>query len=419
MKTQNSTLPHVVILGAGFGGLRVAKSLAGESVRVTLVDRNNYHLFQPLLYQVATSMLSADEIAYPVRTTLRGAGNLSFHLGEVKEINLREKYVTTNNDRLPYDYLVLALGGETHYFGLKSVAQFGFGLKDLDDALNIRNHLLQQFEKAIFETDNEKREALLTFVIAGGGPTGVECAGAISELVRIVLKKDYPTLDESDIRVVLLEAGEKLLVSMPAELGEATLQVLEQKKHVEVIFGSTVTNFDGAEVSLKDGTSISANTLIWAAGVRAVGLLDTLGLEQDRLGRLIVAPTLQVPGYPEVFVIGDAASLEGKDGKPLPMIAPVAMQQAGVVAKNLLNSLQGKPCEEFMYRDPGILATIGRNQAVAHLGRWKLHGIVAWLLWVVIHIYQLVGFRNRLAVLLDWAWTYVSYDRAVRLIQRT
>ena len=273
----------------------------------------------------------------PTRCAPRCAAssNLSFHLGEVQEINLREKYVITNNDHLPYDYLVLALGGETHYFGLKSVAQFGFGLKDLDDALNIRNHLLQQFEKAIFETDNEKREALLTFVIAGGGPTGVECAGAISELVRIVLKKDYPTLDESDIRVVLLEAGEKLLVSMPAELGEATLQVLEQKKHVEVIFGSTVTNFDGAEVSLKDGTSISANTLIWAAGVRAVGLLDTLGLEQDRLGRLIVAPTLQVPGYPEVFVIGDAASLEGKDGKPLPMIAPVAMQQAGVAAKNL------------------------------------------------------------------------------------
>jgi NADH dehydrogenase len=336
----------------------------------------------------------------------------------VREVNLQEKCVVTNNGNIPYDYLILALGGESNYFGMQSVAQNSFGLKDLDDAVNIRNHLLQQFEQAVAEENPIKRRALLTFVIVGGGPTGVECAGAISELVRIVLKKDYPVLDPNDIHIILIEAEDLLLGMMPRELGEATAEVLKHK-HVDVWFNSLVTNFDGKEVQLKDGRRIQSHTLIWAAGVRASRLLDTLGLEQDRQGRVKVLPTLQVAGHPELFVIGDAASLPGSDGRPLPMVAPVAMQQAQTATKNLLSQLQGKPGEAFSYRDPGVLATIGRNQAVAHLGRWKFHGFIAWLLWVVVHIYQLVGFRNRMAVLLDWAWSYVFYDRAVRLIQRT
>lgn len=417
MNTQNLSYPHVVIIGAGFGGLRVARALSKEPVRATLVDRNNYHLFQPLLYQVATSMLGPDEIAYPVRATLRNDPDLAFHLGEVREIDLENRCVITNNRSLPYDYLVLAVGGETNYFGLDPSIPGVFGLKDLDDATRIRNHLLSQFEQAVTEQDPQKRRELLTFVIVGGGPTGVECAGAISELVRIVLKKDYPTLDEKEISILLLEAADRLLLNMPAELGQVTAQVL-QRKHVDVRFKVMVTGFDGKEVRLKDGSIFPANTLIWAAGVRASRLLDTLGFAQDRSGRVIVNPTLQVPGHPEVFVIGDAAYLENKDGKPLPMIAPVAMQQAGTAAANIVQAMHNKPLRTFTYRDPGVLSTIGRNQAVAHLGRWKFHGVIAWLLWVVVHIYQLVGFRNRLAVLLNWAWDYLFYDRAIRLIQR-
>jgi NADH:ubiquinone reductase (H+-translocating) len=414
-KNQNE-YPQVVIVGAGFGGLRVARALAPEPVRATLVDRNNYHLFQPLLYQVATSMLAPDQIAYPVRATLRRDPELDFHLGEVREIDLADQCVITNQGSLRYDTLVLALGGETNYFGLDNSAPGMFGLKTLSEAAGIRNHLLMQFEKAVKEIDPVKRQALLTFVIVGGGPTGVECAGAISELVRIVLKKDFLSLDWREVKIILIEADDSLLSALPAELGKETLKVL-LRKHVDVRFKLIVQGYDGEKVSLRDGTAIPANTLIWAAGVRASRLLDSLGFEQDRLGRIKVTPSLQVPGHPEIFVIGDAACLEGPDGKPLPMVAPVAMQQALTSARNIIHLIKQEPVEPFQYRDPGTLATIGRNQAVAQLGRWKFHGFVAWLLWAGVHIYQLVGFRNRLAVLLNWAWDYLFYDRAVRLIE--
>lgn len=416
MSGKDLAFPRIVVLGAGFGGLHIAKALAKKPAQVTLVDRNNYHLFQPLLYQVATSMVSSDEIAYPIRSILRRERNLSFHLGEVQEINLFEKCIVTNSGNLHYDYLVIALGGETNYFGQESVARNSLGLKDLNDAVNIRNHLLRQLELAEHEKNPDKRRAMLTFVVVGGGPTGVECAGAISELARIVLEKDYPKLHIEDVRVILLEAIDKLLANMPTDLGEAATDALK-RKHVEVRFKTIVTGYDGAEVSLKDKSPIPAHTLIWAAGVRASALLDTLGLEQDRLGRITVESTLQVPEHPEIFVIGDSANLTGKDGAPLPMLAPVAIQQARAAAKNLLLQSQGKIGKPFVYRDPGVLATIGRNQAVAHLGRWKFRGFLAWLMWVVVHIYQLVGFRNRLAVLIDWAWSYLFYDRAMRLIE--
>jgi NADH dehydrogenase len=310
------------------------------------------------------------------------------------------------------------VGGETNFYGLDSVKQNGFGLKDLEDATRIRNHLLAQFEMAVAEPDPQKRAALLTFVIVGGGPTGVECAGAISELVRTVLHKDYPTLNVDDVRVLLLEASEGIMSHLPADLGAITAKVL-RGKHVELHTQTAVADYDGQVVSLKDGQRIPAYTLIWAAGVRASRLLDSLGLEQDRMGRVKVSNTLQVPGHPEIFVIGDAASLAGADGNLLPMVAPVAMQQASSAVENILRVISDKPALSFTYHDPGIMATIGRNQAVVHVGRWKLHGFLAWLMWLGVHIYQLIGFRNRLAVLLDWAWSYLFYERAARIIGPT
>lgn len=415
MKENDRKIPHVVVIGAGFGGLRAALAFRNKPVQVTLVDRNNYHLFQPLLYQVATSTLAPNEIAYPVRATLRQAKNLHFHLGEVQAVDLPGRQIQTSEGSLPYDYLILAVGGETNFFGNHALAKKSFGLKDLEEATNIRNHLLRQFEAAVLEQDPQKRRAMLTFVVVGGGPTGVESSGAISELIRTVLHKDYPTLNMEDMRVLLLEASTGLLLHMPKELGENTLKVL-RRKHVEVQLGAAVASYDGNSVLLKDGTEIPARTLIWAAGVRAASLLDSLGLEQDRLGRVVVEPSLNVPGRPEVFVIGDAAALEGVDGKPLPMVAPVAMQQAQVAADNILALIDGKPLACFKYRDPGIMATIGRNQAVAWIGPWKMHGFLAWLMWLGVHIFQLIGFRNRLAVLMDWAWSYLFYERAARLI---
>ena len=407
--------PHVVVVGAGFGGLRTALNLAGKPVQVTLVDRNNYHLFQPLLYQIATSTLSPDEIAYPVRVTLRKGRNLAFYLGDVQDIDLTQKCIRTNNGELDYDYLVLALGGETNYFGNATVEQHGFGLKDLDEATAIRNHILHQFEAAVFEPDPEIRRAMLTFVVVGGGPTGVESSGAISELIRTVLHKDYPTLNGEEVNVILLEATDRLLSNLPPDLGKHTLQVL-LRKQVDVRLNCAVASFDGQVVQLRDGSAIFARTLIWAAGVRASRLLDQLGLPQDRSGRVKVAPTLEVPEYSGVFIIGDDAFLEDKEGKPLPMLAPVAMQQASTAARNILNLIENRPLENFEYHDPGTMATIGRNQAVAWLGRWKFTGFIAWVMWLVVHIYQLIGFRNRLAVLLDWAWSYIFYERAARII---
>lgn len=407
--------PRVVVLGAGFGGLRVAHAMGGKPVDVTLIDRNNYHLFQPLLYQVATSTLSPDEIAYPVRSTLHDKENQNFQLGQVQSIDLAARQVVTNNGITPYDYLVIAVGGQTNFYGLESVEKHAFGLKDLQDAAGIRNHVLKQFECAMVEPDPQKREAILTFVIVGGGPTGVECAGALSELIRLVVRKDYPPLNLEDIHVILLERDDTLLDALPAELGHSAVDVLG-KKHVEIRFMSSVTSYDGSEVCLNDGSSIQAKTLIWAAGVRASTLLDKLGLEQDHSGRVVIGPTLQVLNHPEVFVIGDAASLLGEDGRPLPMVAPVAMQQAEHAVRNILHLMRSEPLEVFRYHDPGVMATIGRNQAVAHIGRWKFHGFIAWVMWLAVHIFQLIGFRNRLAVLIDWGWSYLFYERAVRMI---
>lgn len=406
---------HVVIVGAGFGGLRVARALRKAKVQITLIDRHNYHLFQPLLYQVATAGLSPTEIAHPVRAILRRQRNFNFRLDEVIGIDFANKTLQMGSGQLSYDALILAIGGRTNFFGLQSVAQNAFGLKELEEAVAIRNQVLTQFEMAVHEPDPEVRRARLTFAVVGGGPTGVESAGALSELIRLVLIKDYPSLNIKDVRILLLEATDKLLANLPEDLREAAAATL-WRKYIEVRFGASVIDFDGKRITLKSGEVIPSHTLIWAAGVQAEKLADTLGLPQKRQGRIAVLPTLQTGQYPEVFVIGDAAYLEDNNGQPLPMVAPVAMQQAKVAAANVVALLQKQSLVQFVYKDPGSLATIGRNAAVAQFGRFKFRGWLAWCMWLVVHIIQLIGFRNRLLVLINWAWDYFFYDRAVRLI---
>lgn len=406
--------PVVAIVGAGFGGLRAAQALSRAPVKVVLVDRRNYHLFQPLLYQVATAGLAPGEIAYPVRAILRNQRNLRFRLAEVTGIKLDERRLVTSTGTVDYDYLILAFGAETNYYGLESIAEHGFGLKDLDDAVAIRNHVLRMFELAAQQGNPEIRQAMLTFAVVGGGPTGVESAGALAELTRLAQLKDFAELNPRDLRVILLEASDRLLPGMPEALREATAETL-WRKHVEVRFGATVTDFDGRQLFLKSGEVIPARTLIWAAGARTVRLANSLGVEQSSLGRVVVAPTLQLPAYPNVYIIGDAAYWE-IDGEPVPMVAPVAIQQANTAAGNIIRALDGKPPEEFEYRNPGSLATIGRNAAVVQLGRFHFRGFLGWLIWLTVHLMRLVGFRNRLMVLIDWAWDYFLYDRAVRVI---
>lgn len=417
MNTYSNSIQHVVIIGAGFGGLRAAKTLAKTNVRITLIDRNNYHLFQPLLYQVATAGLAPNEIAYPLRGILRRQSNLTFKMTEVKEINLDKRQIYCNQEVINFDYLIVAAGSETNYFGNTELAGKSFGLKDIQEAEAIRNHILTQFEQAALENDQQKRKKYLTFVIVGGGPSGVELAGAISELVRLVLKKDFPDLDFSEVHIILLEALNQLLVHLDQALSKATLTALEGKG-VEVRFGQKVLGYDGQLVKLEEGEPINTNTLIWTAGVRSASITDTIKQDQAAQKRVCVLETLQLPQYPHVFIIGDAAYLEDENGKALPMVAQVAMQQADRATGNLINMLNNLPPEPFKYKDLGSMATIGRNQAVAEIGRFKFRGFLAWLIWLFIHLMQLVGFRNRVVVFINWAWEYVTYDRAARLIER-
>jgi NADH dehydrogenase len=410
------TRPTVVVVGAGFGGLWAARALRRAAVNVILVDRNNYHLFQPLLYQVATAGLEPEEIAKPVRAILRRQKNLDFRLLEVTGIDFAGRRVLTSDHPIPYDFLILSVGAKTSYFGLADIERAGFGLKDIPDAVRLRNHTLECFERAMLEQDPERRRALLTFVVVGGGPTGVEMAGALSELIRLVLVKDYPRLNLKDVRILLLEAGDRLLAAMPPRLSEAAARTL-WKKHVEVRHGAAVSGYDGSNARLKSGEVIPSHTLVWAAGVQAADLAGRLGVPTARLGRVPVEPTLQLAGHPEVFVIGDAAYLEAEQ-EPLPMMAPPAMQMGETAAANVGRLLEGKPCLAFRYRNPGTLATIGRNSAVARIWGISFTGFPAWVVWLGAHILKLIGFRNKLFVLINWAWDYFFYDRAVRLITR-
>lgn len=410
-------LPHVVIVGAGFAGLTAAKKLRDAPVRITLVDRNNYHLFQPLLYQVAIAGLVPSQVAYPLRTIFRKQKNLTFQMGEVTSIDFASRFIKLNGSVIAYDYLILAVGGETNFFGMDSVKENGFQLKDIESAVNTRNHLLRMFESASREADAEKRKAMLTFVVVGGGPTGVETSGALAELISHVMKKEYSTLDIREARVLLLEAGNALIASYPNELRKATHRLLK-KKNVEVMFNAKLEDYNGQRVALADDTQIKTHTLIWTAGVKAAGIMSQLGVQVAGSGRVRSGATLQLSEHPEVYAVGDAAYLENGNGQPLPMLSTVAIQQGDVAAENIQRAIKGLEQKQFHYKDPGLLATIGRNAAVAHIWGWSFSGFIAWIIWVALHIYRIIGFRNRLVVLINWAWDYFFYDNQVRLITR-
>lgn len=414
---NNRGVPHIVIVGAGFGGLKTAQKLARAPVHITLIDKHNYHLFQPLLYQVAIAGLVPSQIAYPLRTIFRRQKNLTFQMDEVISINFDARYIRTNGSVIAYDYLVLGVGGQANFFGLKAVEENVFQLKGIESATSTRNHLLRIFERASDEVDVDRRKALLTFVIVGGGPTGVETAGALAELITHVMRKDYPEVDWRESRVLLIEATGTVMADYPPELRKATMKLLEGK-NVQILLNTRLKDYNGQRITFADGRHVDTSTVIWTAGVRAAEVVDRLGVQQAASGRIRVEPTLQLPGRPEVFVIGDAAYFEDGQGRPLPMLGTVAQQQATAAAKNLQKILKGENPEPFHYKDPGLLATIGRNAAVARIWGLSFRGFIAWLIWVVVHIYRLIGFRNRLAVLINWAWDYFFYDNQVRLITR-
>jgi len=416
--TDPDTRARVVIIGGGFGGLQAAKALADAPVQVTLVDRRNHHLFQPLLYQVATAALSPADIAQPIRSVLRRQSNVDVVLAGVDAIDVAAKEVVLDEDqqerRLPYDYLILAAGANHAYFGHDEWAPNAPGLKTLEDALDIRRRILLSFEEADREPDPARRKALMTFVVVGGGPTGVEMAGAIAEIARFSLARDFRHIDTRDARVILIEASTQLLAAFPDRLSRHALGDLE-RLGVDVRFGKPVTAIAPNAVTLGDEV-IPANTIVWAAGVQASPLSRSLGAELDRAGRVLVKPDLSVPGHPEIFVIGDMASLKDVRGRPLPGVAQVAMQQGAWAAGNVLRAVQGKPGRPFRYRDLGNMATIGRNSAVADIRGLRLTGFVAWLAWALVHILNLIGFRNRVLVGLQWLWSYLTFQRGARLI---
>ena len=411
-----SNTTRVVIIGAGFGGLRAAQALAGKSVHVTLIDKRNYHLFQPLLYQVATAGISPHEIAYPVRAIFQRKKNIEFVMERVNGVDFKSQAVLTDHEDVAYDYLIIAAGASVNFFGNASLEQNALPLKDVSDAVDVRNHVLRAFEMAAQEQHPQRRQALLTFVVVGGGPTGVETAGALSELMRLVLRRDYPRLDINSVRVLLLEAAGSILTNLPASLQRSAIQELEAK-HVEVCLNTKVKNYDGQVVMLDDGTQINSQTVLWSAGVQAASLMGKLGLKQVHAGRVSVLPSLQLPEHPNVYVVGDAAYLE-EHASPLPMVATVAMQQGQQAARNILADIQKKPLKAFHFVNLGSMATIGRNAAVADSFGFKFRGLPAWIVWLVVHLIGLIGFRNRLIVLINWAWDYFFYDRAVRLITR-
>ena len=411
-----SQLPHVLVIGGGFAGLWATRALASAPVRITLVDRCNHHLFQPLLYQVATAGLSSPDIAAPLRHILRKQRNVEVRLAEVRNIDPTDKQVTLDDgSTLDFDYLLLASGATHAYFGHDEWARHAPGLKTLDDALQLRRHLLLAFERAEAEPDPELRAAWLSFAIVGGGPTGVELAGTLAEIARHTLKNEFRTINPSDARVRLVEAGPRVLSSFPEDLSEKARRQLE-KLGVEVSTGTAVSDINESGYRLGD-VFVPARTVVWAAGVSASPLAKSLAVPLDRAGRVSVLDDLSAPGHPDIFVAGDLASLQ-QAGKPVPGVAPAAKQMGRHVAAVIRARLAGKPAPAFHYRDFGNLATIGRMAAIVHFGRLKLSGLLAWWFWLGAHVFFLIGFRNRLVVLLNWAWAYWSYQRGARIILR-
>jgi NADH:ubiquinone reductase (H+-translocating) len=414
-KRAGSELPHVLILGGGFAGLYAARSLKRVPVRVTIVDRRNHHLFQPMLYQVATAALNPSDIAAPIRSVLRDQANTEVLLAEVKSIDPEARRVVfADGAESRYDYLVVATGARHSYFGHDEWEMLAPGLKSIEDALQIRQRVLLAFEKAEREPDPVRRQAYLTFVVVGGGPTGVETAGALAELRRYALRRDFRHIDSREATVLLLEGGLRLLPSYPPSLGDRAKHEL-RRLGVEVRTETLVTDIRPGSV-IAAGWTIPAQTVIWAAGNVASPVLRCLGTPLDHAGRAIVEPDCTIPGHPEVFVLGDAALFNHQDGGPLPGVSPVAIQMGEYTARTIEGDLAGRPRRAFHYWDKGQLAVIGRGRAVADI--WKLHfaGFIAWLIWTFVHIFFLIGFRNRVLVMIQWAWSYVTYGRGARLI---
>ena len=414
--TSPTEKPHVVIVGAGFGGLEAAKKLACEDVRVTVIDRTNYHLFQPLLYQVATAALSPADIAAPVRAILSKSKNVNVILAEVESVDVDSKKIRTTDSEIGYDFLILATGARHSYFGHNEWEKLAPGLKSLEDAIELRRRLLMAFEYAEKITDEAARKAAMTFVIIGGGPTGVEMAGAIAEIARYTLAKDFRHIDPSQTRVILIEGDPRLLSAFPEDLSASALKQLVDLG-VEVRTGTRATAVTEAGVQVGD-EFIPCRVKIWAAGNNASFVGKTLGVPVDRVGRVIVNDDLTIPAHPEVQVIGDLANFSHQTGQPLPGVSPVAMQQGRHAARNILAMIEGRKPQRFRYWDKGSMATIGRNKAVADLNLVHLSGLPAWLVWLFVHIIFLVGFRNRLAVLFQWAWAYFTFNKGARLITR-
>ncbi|MCW5908950.1 MAG: NAD(P)/FAD-dependent oxidoreductase [Chitinophagales bacterium] len=411
-------VPRIVIIGCGFGGLELAKQLKNADVQLVLLDKNNYHTFQPLLYQVATAGLEADSIAYPIRKIFKGQKNFHFRWGEVKEIIAAENKLLTSIGELKYDYLVIATGSTTNFFGNTSLEERAIPMKTVTESLNLRSIILQSFEKALLTPDLQEQEALMTFVIVGGGPTGVELAGALSELKRHVLPNDYPELDFRKMRIILIENGGEVLQAMSEGNRKAAKQYLEELG-CEVWLNTGLQNYDGAVAETRKGKQLRTFNLIWTAGIKGAA---PAGLHSDSInqrGRIITDEYSTVSGYQNIFAIGDVASMVSADfPNGHPQVAPVAIQQGKLLAKNLERIIAKQPLEKFRYFDKGTMATVGRNRAVVEVAKLRFGGFAGWLTWMALHLMLLVGFRNRVVVFVNWLWNYLSYDRNIRLIIR-
>lgn len=417
MNAVGDPRPHVVVLGGGFGGLKAVRALGDAPVRVTLVDRRNHHLFQPLLYQVATAALATTDVAMPLRQIVRSQANTTVLLANARAVDAAGKRVLLDDGEIAYDHLIVATGVETSWFGHDEWAQHAVALKDADDALAIRARILLAFEAAERTADPVERARLLTFVVIGGGPTGVELAGALTEIARITLARNFRNFDPASARVVLVEAGPRVLAAFPEELSVRGARILADMG-VTVRTGSRVTRIDATGVEI-GAERIASATVLWAAGVRVSPLVATIGATLDRSGRVLVEPDLTVPGHPEIAVVGDAAAVPwvgGPQGGTVPGMCPGAIQMGEHAARNVLRTLRGEPRAAFRFRDKGSLAAIGRSQAVASIGRVRTAGFWAWILWVFVHVFYLIGFRNRLAVLFDWGWLFLTRQRGARVI---
>ena len=412
--TNKSKKPKVVIIGAGFGGLWAARCLAKQSVDVLVIDHNNYHTFLALLYQVAAAELEAEDIAYPVRSVFWNTPNIDFVLAHAQRIDLQNRTIKTDSETVSYDYLILATGSITHSFGVQGVDDNAFFLKTLEEAVALKNHIICCFEAAARETDEARKRSLLTFVIVGGGATGVEYAGALTELIHGPLIKDYPTIDFSMVRIILLEAADKLVANMPQRVRLYTLEKLE-KMGAEVRLGAKVAQVTPSAVIMKDNDNIFAKTVVWTAGVRGEPLAGISGIPITTDGRVTVNETLQAPNHPEIYVIGDLASIK-EEKRVLPMVAQVAIQSGITSAQNILRQVDRQEPQPFHYHDRGSMITIGRKAAGVAIGSRTFTGFFAWIIWLVIHLFNLIGFRNRIMVLINWAWDYLLYERAVRFV---